>query len=168
MSTVAGRVRRSSRGFTLIELMIAAVVMAMLAAIALPAYRQQVLRTHRAMARATLVDLAARMEIEALHHRAYPDSFDFHLTGSDAAMRGLDHYLITAEGQVQISADRHSLYEIRLLGADPAIARHRFTLIATAVGHQAADTRCPRLSIDSAGRRLPVAGVGPSGDCWTR
>ena len=162
------RSRAQERGFTLIELMIAVVILALLATIALPAYRGQVLRTHRAVARAALVDLAAKMEVELLKTGAYPTNFNFHLAGSNAAMNDLSRYAITAGGEVQAARDDRSLYEISLETGDAALTTRRFRLVATAVNGQAEDGACTSLSIDSAGRRLPVAGSAAGGDCWTR
>ncbi|MDP3295571.1 MAG: type IV pilin protein [Nevskia sp.] len=155
-------------GFTLIELMIAVAILALLATLALPAYRGHVLRTHRAVARVALVDLAAKMEVELLKTGAYPINFDFHLAGADAAMNGLRRYAITASGEVQAARDDRSLYEISLETGDAASTTRRFRLVATAVNSQAEDGTCASLSIDSAGRRLPVAGGAVGGDCWSR
>lgn len=160
---------RACTGFTLTELMIAVAVLALLTSLALPAYRGHLLRTHRALARATLVDLAAKMEVAMLNGGAYPADFDFHLAGSDAAMVGLRRYAITADGVVQAAPDARSLYAISL--ATDAGGR-AFRLTATAVNGQVEDRDCATLSLDSSGRRLPVAGSGPAesrgGDCWTR
>ncbi|WP_273452645.1 type IV pilin protein [Nevskia ramosa] len=162
------RSRTRERGFTLIELMIAVAILALLATLALPAYRGHVLRTHRAVARAALVDLAAKMEVEVLKTGAYPVNFNFHLAGGDVAMNDLSRYAITASGEVQAARDDRSLYEISLDTSDAAATVRRFKLVATAVNGQAGDAACASLSIDSAGRRLPVAGSAAGGDCWTR
>jgi len=53
---------RKSRGFTLIELMIVLLVIAVLASIAVPTYRQYVLRSHRVEAKSALLNVAAEQE----------------------------------------------------------------------------------------------------------
>ena len=50
------------RGFTLLELMIVVVIVAILAAVALPSYNSSVTRTHRADAQAALMGFAQAME----------------------------------------------------------------------------------------------------------
>lgn len=160
------------RGVTLIELMITLIVLSLLATLALPSYRSHVLRSHRAIARAALVDLAAKMEVEVMATGAYPENFDFHLAGRNAAMTGLRRYAIDANAAVQAASDERSLYEISLETSDPAGSTRAFRLLATAVNDQTGDRACPTLSIDSTGRRLPIAGIGAGAgagsDCWTR
>lgn len=51
-----------NRGFTLIELMIVIVVIAILAAIAIPSYRNHVCKVERNQAKADLMDLSQAME----------------------------------------------------------------------------------------------------------
>ena len=58
-------------GFTLIELMIVIVVVAVLAAIAMPSYRQYVLRTHRTEAKRTLLNVAVAQEKFYLQNNTY-------------------------------------------------------------------------------------------------
>ena len=68
------RVSGRSRGFTLIELMIAAAVVAILAAIAFPSYALFMKKSRRGDAEATLMDIAQREQQYLLDTRAYaPD-----------------------------------------------------------------------------------------------
>jgi type IV pilus assembly protein PilE len=65
--------RKSSGGFTLIELMVVVAVLAALLLVALPAYKNQVIRGHRAAAKAEMVEIADRQQQFLLANRAYAD-----------------------------------------------------------------------------------------------
>lgn len=60
-----------TRGFTLIELMITAAIVAILAAVAYPAYTSHVRKAHRAAAQSFLMDLAQKQTQYLLDNRAY-------------------------------------------------------------------------------------------------
>ena len=61
----------ASRGFTLIELMIAVAIVAILTQIAYPAYTSQIRKGKRATAQAALMDLASREQTYLLDRRDY-------------------------------------------------------------------------------------------------
>jgi type IV pilus assembly protein PilE len=54
--------RRTRRGFTLVEVMIALVVVVLLSAVAFPTYQQQVAKGRRVDAKQSLVELSQKME----------------------------------------------------------------------------------------------------------
>jgi type IV pilus assembly protein PilE len=62
---------RSSRGFTLIEVMIVVVVIALLAAIGYPSYRDHIARGQRSQGQQFLSDIAQRQEQVLLDQRQY-------------------------------------------------------------------------------------------------
>ena len=63
--------RRAGAGFTLAELMVALAVVAILGAIAFPAYQDQMRKGRRAAAQAFLVETASRQQQYLLDARAY-------------------------------------------------------------------------------------------------
>ena len=66
------RAKISATGFTLIEVMITVAVIAILAAVALPAYFDYVTRSRLVEARSNLADMRTRMEQFFLDNRTYP------------------------------------------------------------------------------------------------
>jgi type IV pilus assembly protein PilE len=65
---------RPASGFTLIELMVTVAIVAILAAVALPAYKEQVSRGKRADVQAALVEDAAYMQRYYSANNTYTDS----------------------------------------------------------------------------------------------
>jgi type IV pilus assembly protein PilE len=59
------------RGFTLIELMITVVIVAILATVAYPSYQGYVMRANRAAAQSQMLDIANRQQQFLLANRAY-------------------------------------------------------------------------------------------------
>jgi type IV pilus assembly protein PilE len=70
------------RGFTLIELMVAVAIVAILATIALPSYRNYMVRSSRAAAQAELMDLASLQEKIFLNSNAYTGDVAAGYTGN--------------------------------------------------------------------------------------
>jgi type IV pilus assembly protein PilE len=131
-----------NRGFSLIELLIAIVVVGVLAAIALPAYTSQMRKSARAEAQSVMTTAAGNQQQYLLNRRAYASSFGALNVTVPADLNG--KYTFTAAA---------------VLAADgPPPTPPTFTLTATAIGAQASDV-CPTLVIDSAGNRTPPA-------CW--
>ncbi|MEZ4600199.1 MAG: type IV pilin protein [Syntrophotaleaceae bacterium] len=59
------------KGFSLIELLVALAIMGILTAIAVPIYRQHILRSNRANAKAVLMEMAQRMERHYTRNNTY-------------------------------------------------------------------------------------------------
>ena len=66
--------RASARGFTLIELMIAVMIVGILSSIAVPAYSDYVTKSRRAQAKQFMMDLATRQEQFMLDNKTYAQS----------------------------------------------------------------------------------------------
>jgi type IV pilus assembly protein PilE len=63
-----------ARGFSLIELMVAVVIVGILAAVAIPSYKQYLIRGNRTAAKAAILDLASREQQHLLTSRSYADT----------------------------------------------------------------------------------------------
>lgn len=70
-----------SRGFTLIELMITVAIVAILAAVALPSYRDYVIRGNRAAAQGEMLDIANRQQQFLLANRSYASKTELEASG---------------------------------------------------------------------------------------
>ena len=125
-----------NHGFSLIELMIATAIVAILAAIALPAYTSQLRKSSRAEAQSFMTTAAGNQQQYLLNRRAYASSF--------------------ADLRATAPADLTSKYVFIVAATDGPPPT--FTLTATAIGDQANDA-CPALVIDNAGNKTPSA-------CW--
>lgn len=139
--------------------MVAVAVAAILAAIAFPSYRAYVLRANRAYVRAVLVDIAARMEAEALNARAYPDRIGFYIGTGDAAI-AIDRNGRVV-GEADAPADAPAIYRLELapVGAQVEVR-------AEAVGAQVDDAQCRVLILSTSGLRS--ATPGNRSECWNR
>lgn len=137
------------RGFTLIELMIVVAVVAILATIGYPSYREYVLRSNRAIGQALLAEAAARQE------RLYSDTNSF---TADMTALGFAADPVVSDG---------GLYQVDGAACTDGTLASCFTLTATAIGNQTEDTRCATMSLDSLGRRSAAASGGAaSAECW--
>lgn len=73
--------RRNVRGFTLIELMVVVIIVAVLLTIALPAFQNQVRRSNRAAAQAEMMAIANLQQQYLLSNRSYMDKTTLEATG---------------------------------------------------------------------------------------
>jgi type IV pilus assembly protein PilE len=141
------------RGVTLLELLTALVVVAVLAAVAVPLWRAHLLRVRRADGIAALIALQAAQD----RHFA---RFARYATADQLAQPAPDGLGLKAQSQ-------HGYYAIELRGSDDGLgytARAR----ATRGTGQADDTRCVEFTLDQNNRRRAVDSEGNdrSADCW--
>jgi type IV pilus assembly protein PilE len=122
--------RRRAGGFTLIELMVVVTIIAILAAIAFPSYRQYVIRGHRSAAQSQMMDIANREQQFLLMNRTYADKATLEANG------------------YQLPDDVSEKYDW-----DVVPAGIFFTITLTPKGAQAVDGT---LTLDSAGNKSPL------------
>lgn len=146
---------RGAAGFTLMELMIAVAIVGILAAIALPSYREYVLRGNRAVAKAMLSELTSRQESFRSDRKRYATSLTELGYAADTAFLDREQVMRAADGDQVI-------YSVTLEDA----ANLSYTVAATPVNNQTADTRCGKLTLSSTGVR--TASGSAADTCWSK
>jgi len=135
------------KGVTLIELMIVIVIVAILASIAVPSYRNYVLRSHRVEAKTALLNLAAAQEKFYLQNNTYATNSLL----TTAPPSGLGLAATTENGWYTVAIAN---------GANAA----GFSATATATGTQTADGDCASFTINQLGVKS-ATGDKPT-VCW--
>jgi type IV pilus assembly protein PilE len=126
-------------GVTLMELMITVAVVALLASIAYPSYRDQILKGHRSDAKAALMQQSQVMERCFTRTNTFVGCVTF-----PVAVRG-------------------GRYQITNGGTAPTATT--YTLAAVPQGAQTADTKCGTLTLQQDGTRTK-SGTATLANCW--
>jgi type IV pilus assembly protein PilE len=139
---------RRPRGYTLVELMLVVVVIAILGAIAIPAYQRYGYRARRVEAQEMLLRVRHAQE---RHHATY-------------------HRYAQAIGELGFATDTtpRGVYRLRIDASPGTVAAQGFIARAAPIAGQASDT-CGELSIDHRNTRLPLASDASrqgNGACW--
>jgi type IV pilus assembly protein PilE len=150
----------SSKGFTLIELVVAMVIVGILAAIAIPAYSNYAMKAHRTDAKTALLDMASLEERFFSTNNYYsqtPTDLGYTATSLPFPV-GSGYYNITTLSAVAATAPSGTT------NGTPAT----YQIVATAVGNQATgDPSCATFTINSNGQQS-ATGTDPQAsiDCW--
>jgi type IV pilus assembly protein PilE len=144
-----------SRGFTLIELMIAVVVLGILAAVAIPNYTQYVNRSNRAAAQQVLLEVAGTLERNFTTNGCYA----FSSVAECRAGAGT----APALGRTQAPIEGAARYTIGVRYPTATT----FVLTATRTGSMSTDP-CGDFVIDQTGQKTTANGSLPVGQCWSR
>jgi len=130
---------KKNMGFTLMELLIAVVIIGILAAIAIPSYMKHVQKTKRSTAMAALVQASQALE-------RYKSANNFRYTGATLGAGGQFANQVPVDGGT-------AYYNLTLV-----VAASTYTLTATAVAGQAGDGN---LTLDNKGAR-----TWNGNNCW--
>jgi len=139
---------KRQNGFTLIELIIAIVIVGILAAIAYPSYVTSVMKANRSEAKVELSDFAQRLQ------RCYTAFGKF----NDSTNCAVYKQLVADPSPLSRG---NAFYKITL-ASDPAVSATKYTLVATAVkAPQIKDIKdgCDKLTLDQNGIKTPAV-------CW--
>ncbi|MFT4519503.1 MAG: type IV pilus assembly protein PilE [Halioglobus sp.] len=137
-----------NRGFTLMELMVVIVIVAVLAGIALPSYQNSVRKGQRSDAKVGLLDVAGRMEQYILDRGTY--TYDMSNLGYAADP------MVTAEGHFSIDA-------AACTGGD-ATTCYVLTATPLASSPLADDDQCTGFSLDFSGAKSATGHL--ASQCW--
>ena len=144
--------RNRQKGFSAIELLLVIAIAGILAAIALPAYRDSVRKSGRTGAKGALLDVAMRQEQFFLNNRSYSNSL--------AALGLPDPYFVNKSADPVAGTDSGRVYKISLDNATGTA----YDAVATAVSDQSEDM-CGNYTLKSSGDKL-VSGAAGAARCW--
>jgi len=131
-------------GITLIELMVVMVIIGILTSIAMPSYRNYMLKANRVDAKAALLQLAAAQEKHYLQMNTYTNDLGV------------------------LRTDVNSKFGHFTIAVNQADAL-QFNATATAINAQTQDARCLVFTINEMGQKTGGVAAGindPEGDCW--
>lgn len=143
-----------SRGFTLVELMIVIVVVAILAGVALPAYQSQVRKTMRAVGKGELMEVLAQQEQFFVNNRQYATTL--------VSLGFTNPYAIDSDGNSIVTTASDRIYTVELVNPTATA----FSVRATPQLAQAKDTYCGYLEISSTGVKSVGTAGTPADECW--
>ena len=146
----AGSLRR---GYTLIEMLLVLVVLAILTVIVVPTYRDFVLRANRAVGRGAILDVMARQEQYYVSHKSYANTLE--ALGLPAT------YYVDRLAAVTVAGE--AVYQIQLIVQSSVYQGVR----AIPRNRQSRDSPCMTLAIGKRGLKT-VSGTdaGRPFSCW--
>ncbi len=151
------RTRKQNSGFTLIELMIALVVAAILATIAVPAFVEQARSSRRGDAHAAILALQLAQEQFRANCTQYATGLNT-TPGNDVCDTGAGTYTLN-----RLGTSDQGYYTLSFSGVDAT----GFTVEAdpAADGPQKSDTACDPITL-TVSNATATTTKGPSDDCW--
>jgi type IV pilus assembly protein PilE len=153
------RMRRDSRGFTLIELMVVVVIATILISVAVPTYLNQVRQSRRVDAKSALLDLAGREEryfsTNASSYTNVAANLGYAGFGAGFPIGNGYYYLTVCSPACAPSVVAAPSYSV--------------TALPVAGQSQVYDTQCASFSVDSTGAQWAYtsAGVLNTQYCWS-
>jgi type IV pilus assembly protein PilE len=138
-------VKNTQQGVTLIELLTVVMIIGILASIAMPSYRQYMIRANRSEGKTALLFYSGALERCFTRYGKY----DYDSTGAAGCTVSFPQN--SENGVYQITA--------------PTRAGSTFTLTAAPQGKQSGDTACGSMSVDQLNKRT-ISGTKTVAECW--
>jgi len=144
--------RLRARGFTLIELMIVVAIIALIATIGIPSYRDSAMKSKRAEAKSRLLQIAQLQERYFTQNNTYTTSLTT---------------LLNLTGTIYSSDtnDSNSGYQITAAAGSTGSIADSFLLTATRQSTMSGDTECGDLKLANTGQKT-ITGTGTLAKCW--
>jgi type IV pilus assembly protein PilE len=148
--------QRASSGFSLIELMIVCVIIAILGSIAIPSYNTYIRQSRRTEAKTALMDLAAREERYLATQSVY--------TSSGTALQYATGFPVATANYYNLNVAPTSVN----LPTSSAPATFTATATPSAGSTQLKDTNCQTFQIDQTGKQTSTnsSGADSTSTCW--
>ena len=148
MLTVAGKNRLG--GFTLIEMMIVTVILAILAAIAYPSYKNSIVKSRRVDGKSTVLDTAAMEEKHYFQFSQYTTDLE----------------LLEGCGEPSCAPSPEGYYSVSI--TQPCGDNSCYLITATAAGSQTDDSTCMKFMVSHTGAKTAQDNTGADSTdvCW--
>ena len=141
------------RGVTLIELMVVVAIVAIIFSFAYPSYERYIVRTKRAVAQNTLLQVADRQQQFFMDNKRYAADL------TDLGFAANPH-VVDDNGTSTVAGDTDAVYSLSLAN----VTQTTWTATAAPLhGQLSRDTHCASLAITQAGARSSSTGAT---DCW--
>ena len=140
-------------GFTLIELIVTMLIVAILSSIAFSMYQRSIIETRRTQAKTALMDLASREQ------KLYATTNLYSTNPADLGYSGSKFPMLVGDGYYQVA--------VSVVPATVTVPAS-FSLTATPVGSQTDDTECASFGLNSLGQQTATnaAGQNTASSCW--
>jgi len=159
------QISASSRGFTLIELMVVVVIATILVSIAVPSYMSQVRQSRRTEVRTALLDLAGR---EERYFSTTPTGYTANPAFVGYAGFGAANPIGSQYYYVNVCAPAASPCFGVNIPNPPAAPSYTIVGFPVAGQSQANDLQCQQFAVDSSGQQYAAnsAGANATQYCW--